>query len=53
MTRPDSGIVNPSTVNSDGLLRQHFPKATDLSVHDQAHLDAVADELNARQRRTL
>ncbi len=34
-------------------LRQYFPKGTDLSVHDEAFLDAVADELNDRPRKRL
>ena len=37
-----------SNENTNGLLRQYFPKSTDLSGHSLEHLDAVADELNRR-----
>ncbi|MGI8614542.1 MAG: IS30 family transposase [Nocardioidaceae bacterium] len=39
--------------NYNGLLRQYFPKGTDLSMHSVAHVDAVMRELNTRPRRTL
>ena len=39
--------------NTNGLLRQYFPKGTDLGVHSEAFLDAVADELNDRPRKRL
>jgi transposase, IS30 family len=39
--------------NTNGLLRQYFPRTADLSLHSAAHLNAVARELNGRPRQTL
>jgi len=39
--------------NTNGLLRQYFPKGIDLSAYSQAKLNAVARKLNERQRKTL
>lgn len=39
--------------NTNGILRQYFPKKTDMATLTQAELDAVAHFLNARPRQTL
>ena len=43
----------PSNENTNGLLRQYFPKGTDLSVHTAEHLRFVEDQMNDRPRKRL
>jgi hypothetical protein len=52
-TRLRSTVLRPLIELRDGLLRQYFPKGTDLSRYSNDELEAVAAALNSRPRKTL
>ncbi|MBF0598421.1 IS30 family transposase, partial [Faecalibacter rhinopitheci] len=52
-THPYSPWERPTNENTNGLLRDYFPKGTDLSIYSEKHLKKVQRELNERPRKVL
>lgn len=53
LLRPGQPLATRQQRNTNGVLRQYFPKSTDLAVHSGEDLAAVAAEPNGRPRQTL